>query len=447
MIPTFSPEIRRILLNFLTRRWLWLVCFGSSHLLASFAFVIALAEDPNSKLNPAHFLFVMNFSFWLASDDIGGKSTRSLLALPVTANSLWNSYWWLTFGLPASACTAMSVLALAGARLTNTVALPFDKVLIWLIAQWVGLALGWCCLALLPSDDGLLKRRPIRSAVAGALRVLQLTLFVLLIPNSISLQWIVLGISSCALAIALFGKRLTGQFIRERIGRPDYPFQPACSRQSSERVMGHLGWMALARGFSARMMGLVCSGMAVWILSLLVNLKVPSIHHVYSLVYPGVLVSYLSVSKAFADAIRVLRQLPIDRSRLTLILLLPASLSIITWLLGFAVIAFAFQSELLNQSRSFVGMVRVLLAFAVFDLAIRLHAWSDKWLQGGVYVAVGLPVFLLVGLIPLSFDSNIMKWCSLVFAGVPAFYWTRWEISQGRTAYQRLGTNTDPIST
>ena len=446
MSPTFSPEIRRILLNFLTRRWLSLVWIGSFYLLASFAVVKALADDPESKLNSARFIFPMSVSFWLVLIDVSAKPIRSLLALPVTANSLWNSYWWLTFGLPAIAFTLISILGLAGAWMTGPLALPFDKVLILIFEQWGALALGWCCLSLLPSGDDVTKHRPISSTIAGAFRGLQMALFVFVIPNSFLWQSIILGVSGCTIATALFGKKITGQFILERIGRPDYPFKPVSSRRSSERVIGTLGWMALVRSFSMSIVGLVCWGIAYGILSLLANPNIKEIRNVHPMITLPLVTSIL-VSNAFSGSVRVLRQLPIDRSGLSLILLLPASLPIIIAHLGFAAVALAFQSELLELWLRSMFTGRVLLAIAIYNLAIVLHAPSDKWLKAAVFVAVGVPLTLLVGAVPLALDSNMIKGCAFVFACVPAFYWTRWEISSGRTAYQSPVTNTDPIST
>ena len=455
MIPTFSPEIRRILLNFLTRRWLSLVWIGSFYLLASFAVVKALADDPESKLNSARFIFPMSVSFWLVLIDVSAKPIRSLLALPVTANSLWNSYWWLTFGLPAIAFTLISILGLAGAWMTGPLALPFDKVLILYFEQWGALALGWCCLSLLPSGDDVTKHRPISSTIAGAFRGLQMALFVFVIPNSFLWQSIILGVSGCTIVVALFGKRLTGQFILERIGRPDYPFKPVSSRRSRDKATGPLGWMVLVPLFARGLAGMLC-GLAFFVVidylrSSMMNSKTVNDLHSYltsSLMGLILVGASLPLSRTLVDAIRVVRQLPMSASSLSMIFLLSACLPYLLVNLAYVFVVLAFQADSsgLWCQKSVLSLTP--LAFSVCFPAMLLHARSDGWRLLSLIICLGGPLIAVSYVIGIAFGGTTPRLFLVAIVGASAFFWTRWEISSGRTGYQiEPVTNTGLIST
>lgn len=426
---------------------------GGGHLLTSFAFVKALADDPDSHLNPTRFIYPISASLWLVLNDVEAKPMRSLLALPVTANSLWSSFWWLTFGLPAIASTFISLVALAGAWLFGPLAIPLDKVLIWLIEQWGALALGWCCLSL--SGDDIYKRRPISSTIARAFPGLQIALFLVFdIPISFLWQSVILGVSGSTIATALFGKKITGQFILERIGRPDYFIKSVSYRRPSDKTISPVGWMVLAPLIARRMVGVMCLWAFMgWIngkLSSSMNPEASNASHASDHLSNWsvfLICSAWPLSWTFVNAIQAFRQLPMSRSFLSIFFLLLACLPYFLVILACAVVLMIFQVDISGLWSRKSDFSLLALAFSAYIPAILFNSRSDVWRMLGLIIFVALPIITVVVVIEIAISGTIPRLFLATLIGTAAFYWTRWEISSGRTAYQSPVTNTNPIST
>ena len=453
MISIFSPELGRILLDFLTRRWLMLGLNVVNYWLTAIVTFSLLTRSSDSLLDSVRFLFLMSPAFiqsLLGEETVPG-SMRSLLALPVKAKSIWNTYWWLSFGFPAVVCTAISLWALVGVWLTGPRTHSLDWLLIWFLGMWWMQALAECCLSLLSFGGGITKNRSVDPIVTGALRVVQMSRILFLIPISLQWQVITLGVSCATVATALFGLVLTGQIIPKRVDRPDYFQKPVSSRRSSRRVIGPRGWMALIRsvvpGILSGIINLSWSGLMLFFYMKQFDMTGPLQAETVFLM--GFLMSASSIGLASHPlrAIRELRQLPLGASRLTLVLMLPVCLPFLLWSLASAVIQLAFQNESFGLWFDNTLRLSTALAACLYVPAIALHTRANRWLVVGVCIGIAIPMLLILGVLGMILDSTIRHLVLLAYSSVTAYLWTRWEISSGRTAYQRPVTNADPIST
>ncbi len=434
MISSVSPELRLFLLNFLSRRWPWLAACAGLHLLASIFFLQAMGTDSLSQMGHTRFFFIMSVSIWPIMLDVMRKPMRTLLSLPLTADSVWTGFWWLTFGFPAIASTAISLLALAWALLTDQLAVPVETVLVWFIGQWGSLALGWCCLCLLPSDAEAAKLRPVSSFIASGLWGVQSSFFVFFASTSSPWGNVVLVVSCCTILGALFGRGLTGNFILERIGRPDASTITVPARRSHDKARGSRGWMSLIRLNIYILLGVPLAGLTAGALSVGLSQRWSDADRMLFtvlfcgpivVIYPGIL------AMAFSSTIRVLRQLPMNGLKMAFALLFSAWLPALVGMLPVAVIILIAQpdsSELWSK-----WMVSTLTALTL------VSAFSIRFGPGSPpFVAfIGL-WFLFMVVMVTTLRGGPPTWTLLIapFLIAACVVWTRWEISRGRSVYR-----------
>lgn len=434
MKPSFSPEVRHFLLNFVARRWPWLAVAIGLHLLASIFFLQAMGMNLLSQMGHTRFFFSISVIFWPIMLDVLGKPMRTLLSLPFTADSVWNGFWWLTFGFPAIASTTISLMALSWALLIGQLTVPVEAIAVWFIGQWGSLALGWCCLCLVASDADTAKRRPVSSTIASALWGVQSSFFVFFIPTSSPWRQVVLACSCLTIFGALFGKGLTGQFILERIGRPDASTPTVSPRRSRDKARVLLGWMSLIRSSRYHFLGVLLAGFATGALSvgLCQRWSVPDrmlfnvlICGQFLVIFPGV------VAVASSSAIRVLRQLPMNGLKMAFTLFLAAWLPALVGMLPVALILLIAQPD--SSERWSTWMVSTLTALSL------VSAFSIRFGPGSPpFVAfIGL-WFLFMAVIATAVRGGPPTWTVLTAPLLIAacVVWTRWEISCGRSVYR-----------
>ncbi len=434
MKSNFSPELRRFLLNFLSRRWPWLVACASLHLLASIFFLQATGTDSLSQMGHTRFFFILSVSIWPIMLDVLGKPMRTLLSLPLTADSVWTGFWWLTFGFPAIASTTISLMALSWVLLTSQLAVPVETVVIWFIGQWGSLALGWCCLSLLASDPDVAKRRPVSSTIASGLWGVQSSFFVFFIPTSSPWGLVVLSGSCCTILGALFGRGLTGQFILERIGRPDASTITISPRRNHDRAGKSRGWMSLIQSNIYLLLGVPLAGLTAGALSVGLSQRWSEADRMLFTVLfcgPAVVICPGVVAMAFSSTTRVLRQLPMNGLKMAFTLLLAAWLPSLVGMLPVALILLIAQPD--SSEMWSKWMVSTLTALSL------VSAFSIRFGPGSPpFVAfIGL-WFLFMAVMATAIGAGPPDWmvltAPLLIAACVA--WTRWEISCGRSVYR-----------
>ena len=434
MKPYFSPELRRFLLNFLSRRWSWLVACASLHLLASIFFLQATGTDSLSQMGHTRFFFILSVSIWPIMLDVFGKPMRTLLSLPLTADSVWTGFWWLTFGFQAIASTTISLMALSWVLLTSQLAVPVETVVIWFIGQWGSLALGWCCLSLLASDPDVAKRRPVSSTIASGLWGVQSSFFVFFIPTSSPWGLVVLSGSCCTILGALFGRGLTGQFILERIGRPDASTITISPRRNHDRAGKSRGWMSLIQSNIYLLLGVPLAGLTAGALSVGLSQRWSEADRMLFTVLfcgPAVVICPGVVAMAFSSTTRVLRQLPMNGLKMAFTLLLAAWLPSLVGMLPVALILLIAQPD--SSEMWSKWMVSTLTALSL------VSAFSIRFGPGSPpFVAfIGL-WFLFMAVMATAIGAGPPDWmvltAPLLIAACVA--WTRWEISCGRSVYR-----------
>lgn len=434
------PEIRRFLIDFWHRRWPVLFLAFVLQLAASIFILLPKSSQPLANLVHDRFFFLFGITLWAIMAEVMANPMRALVALPFTAESVFRGFWWLTFGLPAMATTATSLIALVVALLLGPLGVSNETVIIWIIGQWGSLALGWCCLCLIPANADVARLRRASAFIASSLWGVQSSFFLCFIPMSFPWGIVVLVVSVFTILGALAGGALTGQFIFERLGRPSsgsetVPRKPV----GSESKPGLRGWWTLLPinlpVFSFFIsLYIMIQGTLIWFTSdSLARHEYPSsvLSPVY-IVWGQMMMSVPFFScRQFSDGIRVFRQLPLTGLKLAAIPLFYAWIPSLIFIAGMTCVTVGFPGMSMTDW-TVIALFSLTLVSFVPGIAIRLGSRSKGVWASGVLMASMMGLSLIPRFVHLSL------WCLsavpvLIFIAVT---WTRWEIRCGRHAYR-----------
>ena len=430
-----SPETRRILWNFLSRRRVFITISVLLHFVGSLFFLQGTFTTPLWNMGHGTFLFFLGSTIWPVMMEVIAKPMRAQLALPLGQQDLWKTYWWMTFAIPAVTSTVISLLALAFVALIGPLGVPLHTVLIWFIGQWGFLALGWCCLCLLPSDAAVARQRPVTSYAASGFWGVQSTFFLYFIPTAPFWSYLVLGVSALTLWAAMAGRQLTGQFILERIGRPDvFIRMSAAGEKSRGKPHGVRGWLTLLaiHGPAVAMMVLIPT--AVWILSFLSGwTKSSGIGMIMALLIGSQMSTIMAFmfSRNLISGLRVLRSLPLSAWTISLILMMAAWIPVI---IGFGLLMMLSTDTTAHGSIWLTGLTLV-LALVSFLPMVNLR-FRSPWLAVPAFI-VPLVLIVLPGQLAgeLSGNHRILVAASILMILVLTLR-TWWEVRYGRKAYE-----------
>ncbi len=431
-----TPESRRILLNFLSRRRVLVTISVLLHFVGSLYFLQGTWTTPLWNMGHRTFLFFLGSTIWPVMMEVFAKPMRALLALPLRQEDLWKTYWWMTFAIPAMTSMAISLLALAIVMLSGPLGVPLHTALIWFIGQWGSLALGWCCLCLLPSDAAVARQRRVTSSIASGLWGVQSSFFLYFIPASPPWSYVVLGVSALALWGAVAGRALTGQFVQERIGRPD-DFSPSSSSEdkSRQKAPGVQGWLTLMVIHAPSIAMMVLIPLAFWFLSFLSGWnKRTGMGMVMAAVVCGQmsLVMAFMFSRNLISGLRVLRALPTSGLTIALVLLIAAWIPAI---IGSGLVILLLTGDTDNGSAWVIGFAIEQLALVSFLPMLNLRFRSPL-----VAVPVFVLPFVLIGFSGSPLGENPgTHWIVVIASFLITLVLTlrTWsEIRNGRRAYE-----------
>lgn len=428
-----NPESRRILLNFLSRRSGFIAGAVLLHFGGSLYFLQGTITSPLFDGWHDTFKFGSGIILMLVMMDVMAKPMRALLALPIRQEDLWKIYWRMTFALPAVASTVVSLLALAVVRSNGPLGVPVQTVLVWFIGQWGSLALGWCCLCLLPSDEAVARRRRITSFIASGLWGVQSTFFLVFIPTTPVWSYVVLVGSAVALWGAIFGRELTGQFILERIGRPDdFPSRAFNSGRGREGSAGLRGWKTLLA---------IYGPVSTFLLAIPLVIRIP-----HSMVGwnggsdPGGILSMIIgiqvcigmsfvFSRNLISGLRVVRSLPVSSREIVTVLMASGWVPTV----GFGLGCLVLPGRARNGLEEVLGFAVLLTMVSSFPLLIL--RFRSLWVAVPAFVAIPFLIGLRI-LPPGATPGGVWSVLTASFAIILVLaVRTWWEIHHGRRAY------------
>ena len=432
-----SPETRRILFNFLSRRRVFISIPVLLHFLGSLYFLHGNFANSHWNMGYRTFLFFMGSSIWSVMMEVLAKPMRVLLTLPLREKDLWQTYWWMTFAIPAVISTAISLLALMIVMLNGPLGVPVQTVLVWFIGQWGSLALGWCCLCLLPADEAVARQRRVTSFVASGLWGVQSSFFLYFIPTAPPWSYVVLGISALAVWGAVAGRKLTGQFVLERIGRPDdFTRTFASGEKSRGTAPGVRGWLTLLAIHRPAIAMMMLIPMAFWVLSFVSGwTKSSGIGMIMALLICSQMSTIMAFmfSRNLISGLRVLRALPLSAWTISLILMMAAWIPVI---IGSGLLMMLSTDTTADGSFWLTGLTLV-LALVSFLPMVNLR-FRSPWLAVPAFI-IPLVLIGLPGQMAGEHPGNhrILAAASILMILVLTLR-TWWEVRYGRKAYETL---------
>lgn len=445
-----NPALLRCGRNFLDQRWWALLVIAVVHLAACVLFLWPAADGTNSNFWTGRFFFLATSILWTVMPHLVRNPFRAFLSLPLTADDLWEGYWWVVFGLPSAVSVGVSLLALALVSWVGTPAVPLETLVIWMIGQCGSLALGWCCWCLLPANQEVARQRPISSFCASGLWGVQSSFLLFMIPSSPPWSYCVLGFSAVTIAVAFFGRGWTGQFVLERIGRPDVatitivrplPFSARPDGQTGWPVWLRVHVPMISRAF---FVGIAMSAWTSWL-----NQKVIPVapeNRLLLNVYPT-LVMFLAAfvaagAQSSAVSIRAMRLLPLSVRQLAWVSLLHA------WVPGVAGVSGVLSLQMAMGDKDINRMIPAILEFLAVSsfftpISLRYGSGVRSLLASLGLAMLTCPLFIA------GIYFRVPSWIPLLtpVMVLGSLLWTTWELRRGRHVYRsRTASFTGMIS-